>query len=148
MIEIKVTGANASEAAAQIVELSQILAGGQVAKTSEAAPAKEEKAPAKETKPAAEKKADKPAAPAKEEKEEEGPDFLEESKALLVRHSKKGKTKDMKAILGHVGVQKLTDANADQLEELHALFTKYDKLAKTGEVDLSDLGIETEDDLV
>lgn len=146
MIEIKVTGANASEAAAQIVELSQILAGGQVAKTPEVAPpAKEEKkaAPAKE-----EKKADKPAAPAKEEKEEEGPDFLEESKALLVRHSKKGKTKDMKAILGHVGVQKLTDANSDQLEELHALFTKYDKLAKTGEVDLSDLGIETEDDLV
>lgn len=137
MIKIEVTGANAQEVAQQIADLSIVLGGQAAAKATTEAPAKEEK-----------KAPTKAPAPKEEPKEEPKADLLEESKTILVRHSKKGNTPKMKQILAHVGVAKLTDADEDQLAQLHGLFTKYDKLAKTGEVDMSDLGIENEDDLV
>src|SRR5690606_3223023 len=139
MIKIEVTGANAQEVAQQIADLSIVLGGQAAAKAPTEAPAKEDK---KATTKAADK------APAPAPKEEPKADLLEEPKTILVRHSKKGNTPKMKQILSHVGVAKLTDANEDQMAQLHELFTKYDKLAKTGEVDMSDLGIENEDDLV
>lgn len=143
MIKIEVTGANAQEVAQQIADLSIVLGGQAAAKATTEAPAKEEKKTA--TKAAEKAPA---AAPKEEPKEEPKADLLEESKTILVRHSKKGNTPKMKQILSHVGVAKLTDADEDQLAQLHELFTKYDKLAKTGEVDMSDLGIENVDDLV
>lgn len=137
MIKIEVTGANAQEVAQQIADLSIVLGGQAAAKAPTEAPAKEEK-----------KATTKAPAAAAAPKEEPKADLLEESKTILVRHSKKGNTPKMKQILSHVGVAKLTDANEDQMAQLHELFTKYDKLAKTGEVDMSDLGIQNEDDLV